>query len=69
MISVHENVPKYKATKPVDCPNCKNKRTFDVPAEARVRKSRRGGPPPESSDDLIIIKCKKCNIQIGISME
>jgi hypothetical protein len=69
MISVHENVPKYKTTKPVECPSCTNKRAFDVPVEARVRSSRRGGPPPESSDNYIILKCKKCNNRVGVSME
>lgn len=69
MIFIHKDVSNIKATKPIVCPNCGNKRTFDVPAGAIVRKSKRGRPPPDSANDVVLIKCKKCDHQFGISIE
>ena len=65
MIVVHEHLSKDTATKPMECPKCENKRAFDVPVGACVRKAKRGRPPP----DVVILKCKKCGHRVGISTE
>jgi len=69
MIYVHEKVPGYKAAKPINCPTCGNNRIFDVPNRACVRTSKRGRYPPDTQDDIVLIKCQKCNTQVGVSVE
>ena len=67
MIIVHENVDTYE-TKPLGCPRCNYNRAFAVPAGACVRKSKRGNPP-EQQANIVLLKCKKCGKQVGISTE
>lgn len=69
MIVVHENVGTYAVTKPMNCPRCGHKRTFDVPREACVRKSKRGKPPIEDRADIVLLKCRKCGHSLGVSTE
>ena len=69
MLVVHENVAEYKATKPMDCPKCGCKRSFDVTEGTFVRKSKRGRPPSSKHTDMVFLKCKKCGHLLGISLE
>ena len=69
MLVVHENVTEYKATKPMECPKCGYKRSFDVPEGTCVRKSKRGKPPPGKQTDMVLLKCRKCGHSVGVSSE
>jgi len=64
MVLVYENVPVYGATKPMGCIRCNYKRAFDVPMNTCVRKARHSVP----TEDIILLKCKKCSHQIGVSI-
>jgi len=64
MILVHDDISIYTATKPMGCIKCRHRRAFDVPVDTCVRKARKGIPPL----DIILLKCKKCSHQIGISI-
>ena len=65
MIFVYENVVIGSARKPIECVKCGYKRIFDVPDGVCVRKAKHSTPV----SNVILLKCKKCGSQIGISME
>jgi len=69
MIIVHENVSHYKSPNPIKCPNRHRSRSFSVSTMALVRTAKRGHPPPENQRDIVLLKCRKCGQQFGISIE
>jgi DNA-directed RNA polymerase subunit RPC12/RpoP len=70
MIMVHEDIAAYVVeTKPMECPLCGNKRAFDVPKSACVRRAKRGKAPPFAESDAVILKCKKCGKAVGLTIE
>jgi len=67
MLYVHENVPSYKKLKSVKCPKCNYNRALSVPEWVNVRTLRNSAHLSDNQNEIVLIKCKRCKHQIGIS--